>query len=406
MLKLDGKYGSAKVFTNNIDNETVSQIIQLLNQPFVKESRIRVMPDCHAGKGCVIGFTADLGEKVIPSLVGVDIGCGVITVKLGNINIDLEKLDDVINSFIPSGYSVHENKVASFQGLKNLHCYERIKDKERIERSIGTLGGGNHFIEVNKDKNGEKYIVVHTGSRNLGHQVANYYQDKAVEQCKGRNEYLKERGTLIKEYKKSGRQREISAELLKLEEIYKKAHPDYPEDLCFLTGESKRAYLHDMEICQEYASLNRETIMNIILEEMFNMDLGNYEYFHTVHNYINFKDNIIRKGAISAYENERLLIPINMRDGSILAVGKGNPDWNYSAPHGAGRIMSRNVAKNNISLEEFQESMRGIYTTSVKKSTIDEAPMAYKKIDEIIKNTKDTIKIIDIIKPIYNFKAH
>lgn len=406
IIELQGKYNSTKVFTDNIDNETISQIIQLLNQDFIKGAKVRIMPDCHAGKGCVIGFTADLGDKVIPNLVGVDIGCGMTTVKLGQINIDFDKLDQTIRNHVPSGYNVHEGRLVRFPQLQDLHCYRELKETRRIERSIGTLGGGNHFIEVNEDSKGDRYLVIHSGSRNLGHQVATYYQDLAVDMCSGKEDYYNQREHIIKTYKAQGRRKEIQQALKELETQYNDLQPKYSKDLCFLTGKYKNRYLHDMNVCQEYALLNRETMMNIILDKMFKQTLNDFEYFHTVHNYINFDDNIIRKGSIVAYEGQEVLIPINMRDGSILAVGKGNPNWNYSAPHGAGRIMSRGQAKDNITLDEFRESMKGIYSTSVLESTIDEAPMAYKPMDEIINNIQDTVEVIDILKPVYNYKAN
>ncbi len=390
MIELRGKYNIAKVFTDNIEDEAKEQIIQLLNQDFVKEGKVRVMPDAHAGTGCVIGFTADIGEKVIPNLVGVDIGCGMLTIKLGQVDIDLTKLDNVINKNIPAGFNIHEEKIVSFNDIQDLHCYKKLKDIERVERSIGTLGGGNHFLEVNTDNNNNKYLVIHSGSRNLGHQVATHYQKIAIDLCSGKREYYTKRNEIIKTYKAQNREQEIEQALMNLKKKYENLQPKYPKELCFLTGKYRKEYLHDMEICQKYAQLNRETMANIILDKMFNESLEDFEHFNTVHNYIDFKDNIIRKGAISAYKGEKVLIPINMKDGSILAIGKGNPDWNYSAPHGAGRLMSRSTAKNNITLEEFQKAMAGIYTTSVKISTIDEAPMAYKPIEEIINNIQDT----------------
>lgn len=405
MTELIGKYNNAKVFTDNLDSETHAQILNFLDQDFVKDSQIRIMPDCHAGAGCVIGFTADLGDKVVPNLVGVDIGCGVITVELGNIDIDLEKLDEIIHKNIPSGSNVHPGRIVPFPKLQEMHCYRELKNTKRIERSIGSLGGGNHFIEVNIDNRNNKYLVIHSGSRNLGKQVAEHYQRIAVDLCSGKEDYYIKREEIIENYKAQGKRKQIQKELKKLQKKYADLQPNYPKDLCYLTGNFKDKYLQDMKICQEYADLNRETMANIILDRMFGKSLEDFKYFHTVHNYINFKDNIIRKGAISAYDGEKLLIPINMRDGSILAIGKGNPDWNYSAPHGAGRIMSRGDARNSLDFNEFKESMEGIYTTSVNKSTLDEAPMAYKPMEEIIKNIDQTVEIIDIIKPIYNFKA-
>ena len=405
MLELKGKYASAKVFTDNIEEEAMTQIIQLCNQEFVEGCTIRIMPDCHAGVGCVIGFTADLGDKVIPNIVGVDLGCGMLTIKLGNIAIDLEKLDNVIKQNVPSGFDVRKEKIVNFDKLRSLHCYNELNDIRRIERSIGTLGGGNHFIEVNVDGNDNKYLVIHTGSRNLGKQVAEIYQNLAVEMCSGKEDYYLEKERITQEYKQQGKEKQLKKALKKLKKRYKNLKPKYPKDLCFLTGKYRELYLHDMKICQEYASVNRETIANIILKYMFNTSLDAYVSFHTIHNYIDFKDNIIRKGSISAYKGEKILIPINMRDGSLLCVGKGNPDWNYSAPHGAGRLLSRRQAKRTFDLEEFKRSMEGIYTTSVNARTIDECPMAYKPMDEIIDNIQDIVEIIDVIKPIYNFKA-
>lgn len=409
MIELQGKYNTAKVFTDNVEQTAISQIIELCNQPFIEGGKIRIMPDTHAGAGCVIGFTADLGDKVIPNLVGVDIGCGMLTVELGKMDIDLQKLDDIIRQYVPSGSNTHEGRAVKFNKLQDLYCYRSLKNTKRIERSIGTLGGGNHFIEINKDRNDYLYLVIHSGSRNLGKQVAEYYQDIAIDLCSGKGDYYSERDNLIKEYKEQGRRKEIQKVLKELEKKYNNLHPSYPKDLCFLSGEWRDKYLHDMNICQEYANLNRFTMADIILDHLIQQRLikfqTDFKCFQTIHNYINFNDNIIRKGAISAYEGEKVLIPINMRDGSIIGIGKGNSDWNNSAPHGAGRLMSRSKAKEMVNLEEFQESMKVVYTTSVGMSTLDEAPMVYKPIEEIINNVGDTIEIIDIIKPIYNFKA-
>lgn len=405
MIELKGKYNIARVYTDNLESEVVSQVIELCNQDFCKDSKIAIMPDTHAGKGCVIGFTANLGDKVIPNIVGVDIGCGMTTVELGKLDIDLEKMDGVIRKWVPSGMSVHEGRIAKFPKLQELFCYRDLTNTKRIEKSIGTLGGGNHFIELDKDDEGNIYLVIHSGSRNLGKQVAEIYQKLAVDICSGKEDYFYKRDKLIEDYKKEGKRKLIQPALKELKEKYDDMLPSYPKDLCFLTGNYKDKYLHDMSLCQEYASLNRETMANIILDKMFGKSLSDFSYFHTVHNYINFKDNIIRKGSISAYEGEKVLIPVNMRDGSILAFGKGNADWNYSAPHGAGRIMSRSKAKENLTLEEYEKSMEGIYTTSVNYSTLDEAPMAYKPMKEILNNIQDTVNIYGIIRPIYNFKA-
>lgn len=366
MIELTGKYSRAKVFAYNIDEETKAQIINFCNQDYSEGKKIRIMPDTHAGVGCVIGFTANLGDKVVPNIVGVDIGCGIQVVELKKTYVDLGKLDKVINKYIPAGREIHKKKVYNFEKLENLHCYGKLKNIDRIKRSIGTLGGGNHFIEVNQDSEGNYYLVIHSGSRNLGKQVALYYQKVAVELQKGKS---------------------------------------YPSSFCFLEGQWKDRYLHDMKICQEYASLNRRVMANIILGEIFGTSIEDYNSFETVHNYINFKDNIIRKGSISAYKGEKIIIPINMRDGSLICIGKGNEDWNYSAPHGAGRIMSRKQAKKSISIEDYRDSMEGIYTTSVNLSTLDEAPMAYKPMEEIISNIGETAEVLKIIKPVYNFKA-
>jgi RNA-splicing ligase RtcB/predicted DNA-binding transcriptional regulator YafY len=405
MIELKGKYNTARVYTDNLEPEVVSQVIELCNQDFCKDSKIAIMPDTHAGKGCVIGFTADLGDKIIPNIVGVDIGCGMTTVELGKLHIDLEKMDEIVRKWVPSGMSVHEGRIVKFPKLQELFCYRDLTNTKRIERSIGTLGGGNHFIELDKDDDENVYLVIHSGSRNLGTQVAELYQKLAVDICSGKEDYFEQREKLIADYKKEGKRKLIQSALKELKAKYDGMLPSYPKELCFLTGTYREKYLHDMNICQEYASLNRETIAATILNKLMGKSLSDFSYFHTVHNYINFKDNIIRKGSISAYEGEKVLIPVNMRDGSILAFGKGNADWNYSAPHGAGRLMSRSKAKENLKMEDFQKSMEGIYTTSVNYSTLDEAPMAYKPMEEILDNIQDTVEIYKIIKPIYNFKA-
>lgn len=405
LLELQGKYTKAKVFTDNVEQEAMSQIIELCNQPFVYNSKISIMPDVHAGAGCVIGFTANLGDKVIPNIVGVDIGCGMFVIELGKVNINLEQLDNIIRQYIPSGFDTHEGRIVKYEKLQELNCYRNLKDTKRIERSIGTLGGGNHFIEVNKDSNDNLYLVIHSGSRNLGKQVAEYYQNIAIDICSGKSNYYEQRDQLINDYKAQDKKQLIQKALKLLNKKYDNLHPSYPRDLCFLTGEWRNKYLYDMNICQEYATLNRVTMGDIILNKLFQKRISDYNRFSTIHNYINFRDNIIRKGAISAYKNEKVLIPMNMRDGSLICVGKGNPEWNYSAPHGAGRLMSRSKAKENVTLEEFQESMKGIYTTSVGMSTLDESPMSYKPMEEIINNIEDTVDIVEAIKPIYNFKA-
>lgn len=392
-----------KIFTENIEEEAIKQIDELLGQEPFKDCKVRIMPDVHAGKGCVIGFTADLGNKVIPNIVGVDIGCGMLCVELGNIELNLEKLDNIINEYIPAGRNIREQKLIDFEKINELYCLRELKESKKFNRAIGTVGGGNHFIEVDIDDEDNKYLVIHTGSRNLGKQVADYYQNLAIELCSGKEELFKKKEKIIKEYKEQGRKSEIQQALKDLEKEYKNNNPDLSKDLCYLEGKYREMYLHDMKICQEYASLNRCYIARTIL---LNMGKQIYQkYFETIHNYISFEDNIVRKGAISAKEGEKVLIPINMRDGSIIAVGKGNEDWNNSAPHGAGRIMSRIKAKETFKLDDFKESMKGIYTTSVVEETIDEAPFVYKPMQEIIDNIQDTVEIQKIIRPIYNFKA-
>ncbi|WP_326513920.1 RtcB family protein [Clostridium intestinale] len=405
MKFIQGKYNNAKVFTDNIEKEAIEQLRELCNQPFIEECKVRIMPDTHKGAGCVIGFTADLGDKVIPNIVGVDIGCGMLTVSLGKINIDLELLDEIINKCIPSGKNTHEGRTVKFEKLQELKCFRSLKNSKRIERSIGTLGGGNHFIEVDKGEDGNLYLVIHSGSRNLGTQVADLYQNLAIDLCAGKEDYFIKRDEIIRVFKEQGRRKEIEKELKKLKKQYDELMPSYPRNLCFLTGRYREEYLHDMNICQEYATLNRNVMGEIILNKLLGKGLKEFESFTTIHNYINFKDNIIRKGSVSAYEGEKLLIPINMRDGSLICIGKGNEDWNYSAPHGAGRIMSRTKAKEKINYEEYKKAMEGIYSTSVTEETIDEAPMAYKSMKEIIENISESVDVIGIIKPIYNFKA-
>lgn len=395
-----------KIFTKNVEQEAVDQIELLLAQDAFKDCKVRIMPDVHAGKGCVIGFTADLGEKVIPNIVGVDIGCGMLCVSLGQTDIDFEKLDNVIRSYVPSGRDVHDGRIIRFEELQDLKCYRELRDTKRLERSIGTLGGGNHFIEVDAAGDGEKYLVIHTGSRNLGKQVADYYQNLAFELMSGKDKLYEEQDRLIKEYKSAGRKSEIQSAIAELHRNFKAVNPKIPKDLCYLEGKYREDYLHDMRICQKFAYINRVIIAQIICNHMgWGVDADMPDYFECIHNYIDHDSNIVRKGAISAKYGEKVLIPINMRDGCIIGTGKGNEDWNCSAPHGAGRVMSRTKAKELVSLEEFEKSMDGIYTTSVNQSTIDESPMAYKTLDEIVENIKDTVDVLAIIKPVYNFKA-
>ena len=405
MKTITGKYSSAIVYTDVIEDTAEEQIKLLCDQPFAQGSRIRIMPDVHAGKGCVIGFTADLGDMVIPNIVGVDIGCGMYTVELGKIDIDYEKLDGAIRKNVPSGRNVHEGRIVRFPELLDLKCYRNLKDARRLERSIGTLGGGNHFIEADRDDDGNKYLVIHTGSRNLGTQVAEYYQSLAYELMCGKDKLFEQQNEMIERYKAEGRRSEIQSAIKALHRDFQAQECDTPRELCYLTGEYREMYLHDMRICQEFASLNRVTIAQIILGEAFGMQLSDCPHFETIHNYIDMESNIVRKGAVSAKKGEKLLIPINMRDGSLICVGKGDPEWNCSAPHGAGRLFSRGTAKEKFTLDEFQNSMKGIFSTSVHLSTIDECPMAYKSMEDIVDNITPTAEIIRVIKPVYNFKA-
>lgn len=396
MFELHGKYNTCKVFTDNCDNETISQVTELLNQASIKGSKIRIMPDTHAGKGCVIGTTMTLTDKVIPNLVGVDIGCGMYALKLEETEIDYAKLDEIIHNYIPSGFDICEKSI-------NCDFEPQLKeiiapiDINRAMKSIGTLGGGNHFIEVDCGNDGHLWLVIHTGSRHLGIEVCDYYQNLAYKTI--RNNSVKEKiDATIAKLKAEGKQREIENAI---KNIKMQTEP-VPKDLCHIEGENFDNYIHDMKITQKFAALNRETIADTIIKHM---NLHVIRNFQTIHNYIDMDDMILRKGSVSAELNEELIIPMNMRDGSLICIGKGNPDWNYSAPHGAGRIMSRGKAKETVSLTEFEESMKGIYTTSVTQSTIDESPMVYKPMQEIIDNISDTVDIIDIIKPVYNFKA-
>lgn len=391
-----------KIFTDNISDEAKKEIDLLLEQEAFKKSKVRIMPDVHAGKGCVIGFTGALGNKVIPSIVGVDIGCGIFCANLGNIDIDLKKLDAFIKENIPSGMNVNKNKVADFD-LTQLYCYKKLKRHQWIENSIGSLGGGNHFIEIDIATDKEKYLVIHSGSRNLGAQVANYYQDLANQICnQDLLNYQSQRDIVLKTYKELGKEKEIQTTLKTLKKEFQKSKNKIPYELAYLEGKERDAYLHDMRLCQEFAILNRFTIAKTIADYM-GFDINNY--FESVHNYISFEDNIVRKGAIRAQKEERVIIPINMRDGCLLGLGKGNQDWNNSAPHGAGRVMSRAKAMQTIDLEEYKKTMQNVYTTSVTESTKDEAPFVYKSLEEIKEHIIPTVEVTKIIKPIYNFKA-
>lgn len=368
MIIIEGKYNTAKVFVDEIEEGARLQIKTMLDQPFVENSKIRVMPDVHAGAGSTIGTTMTIRDKVVPNLVGVDIGCGMLTSKIKVRKIDFSTLDTVIHCKIPSGFSIrnkaHEyvkyvdvNKLKIRRNGKN----DKKLNIKRAERSIGTLGGGNHFIEINQDENNDLYLVIHTGSRNIGNQVASLYQREAM-----------------------------------------KMTPHQPKSLAYLEGEKYSDYLHDMKIMQEYAVYNRLAIRDIIVESM---GWEIIDEFTTIHNYVDLKNMILRKGAVSAQKGEKILIPLNMRDGSLIAIGKGNPDWNYSAPHGAGRVLSRTEAKRVLSLENFKKSMSQVYSTSINKQTIDESPEAYKDKSIVTDNIHDSAEIIAHLKPLYNFKG-
>jgi len=399
MMEIKGQVNTAICFAKIIEDEAIEQIRRMCDYEFTAGSRIRIMPDVHAGKGCTIGTTMTVKDKAVPNIVGVDIGCGMYTVNLGQVEIDMEQMDGAAH-FIPSGLNVWEGRKERFD-LLDLRCYRGLKDARRLERSLGTLGGGNHFIEIDQAADGTKYLVIHSGSRNLGKQVAEFYQRLAIDLSKGKEEYFARRDALIAEYKAAGRRKEIEKALKELR--WEEHESTIPEDLCFVYGQYLEDYLHDVEICQRFARRSREFMAEIILQRL---GIEAVNAFHTIHNYIDTDEMILRKGAIAAHKGEKVLIPINMRDGSVLAIGKGNPDWNYSAPHGAGRIMSRTAAKENLDLDEYRREMAGIYTTSVNEATLDEAPMAYKSLSDIIDVIQESVDVIEVLKPIYNFKAN
>ena len=409
---------NVKIFTDNIDENALKQISELLSIDVFSDKKIRIMPDVHADAGCVIGFTGDLGDKVIPNIVGVDIGCGMHLIKFKEKeSINYHEFNEYINATIPSGTRIREEK-RGFKPLKGqsvdiyreakslvteLYCYRDLKNTGRINMSIGTLGGGNHFIELDKDDEGWTYLVIHTGSRNLGKQVADIYQEKAIKHLtEGADDLEDNIKRIIEEYKATGRRSEIETTIRKIRKEFKYTEPSLPSGLCYLEGQGREDYLHDMRLCQHWAVLNRKLIAIELMKFFGDVDI--VDEFECIHNYIS-EDNIIRKGAISAKEGERCIIPLNMRDGSLICTGKGNPDWNYSAPHGAGRILSRTQAYNQISMADFTASMTGIYSETINDYTRDESPMAYKPADEIIANITPTVTIDEIIRPIFNFKA-
>ncbi len=400
MFEIKGRFNTAICYATVVEEEAIAQIARMCDHEFTAGSRIRIMPDVHAGAGCTIGTTMTVTDKAVPNIVGVDIGCGMYTVCLGKADIDLARVDEAAH-FIPSGRNVWEGRQERFD-LTELRCYRSLKDAKRLERSLGTLGGGNHFIEIDRAADGTQYLVIHSGSRNLGKQVAELYQQLAIDLAHGKAELFAARDELIRTYKEAGRRAEIQAALKELNARFAAKESDIPDDLCFLYGTYLEDYLHDVEICQRFAVRSREKMAGILTDRA---GLTGRDGFHTVHNYIDTREMILRKGAIAAHAGEKVLIPINMRDGSILAVGKGTEEWNYSAPHGAGRLMSRRAARETLSLEEYQKTMQGIYTTSVNEATLDEAPMAYKSLDDIIGVIRETVDVIDVMKPVYNFKA-
>ena len=398
MTEVKGKYNTATIYTDNIEEAAYSQVLNLMNQKFAEGSKFAIMPDCHAGAGCVIGLTMKVVDKVVPNLVGVDIGCGMLVVKVDkSFKFDLEKVDRIWHEDIPSGMNWRTKK-HEFADRAKIEDILAPVNVEKLKFSVGTLGGGNHFGEINVDDDGAHYIVIHSGSRHLGIEVCKHYQRMAIEYHKGKK---KSDLSVIEQLKKEGRQSEIAAVL----KASRNAQPSIPDDLAYIEGQQLEDYLHDMKIAQEYAIWNREAMLDVLLH---GLGIGRdeiLEKFCTIHNYIDIDNRILRKGAISLQKDETAIIPMNMRDGSIIVRGKGNPEWNFSGPHGAGRLMSRSKAKESLSVDEFRQSMDGIFTTCVGKSTIDESPMAYKPMDEIIRNIHDTAEVVKIIKPVYNFKA-
>mgnify|MGYP002517481713 CR=1 FL=1 len=397
MFKIEGKKNNNAIcFASQIDEKALEQIQRMCDYDLTLDSKIRIMPDVHAGKGCTIGTTMTIKDKVCPNIVGVDIGCGMYVVKLFDHEIDFKKVDEVC-TWIPSGMNTWDTPIETFD-LMQLKCFSSLKKLSHLEKSLGTLGGGNHFIEIEQSIKGDYYLVIHSGSRNLGKQVAEIYQRSAIALHKGLDKNNRQK--IIQEYKALGKCKEIEKTLKRLRED---VHLEVPEDLCWLYGDRFEDYLHDIRICQNYAMRNRELIAKMILEKT---GMKATSSFHTIHNYIDVDEMILRKGAIRALKGEMVLIPINMKDGSILGIGKGNPEWNYSAPHGAGRVLSRKQAKKELDLNVYKKSMEGIYTTSITLDTLDEAPQAYKPIEDILDHVKETVDVIEVLKPVYNYKEH
>lgn len=397
MKIIKGKYNEAKIFTDVVDEIAISQIQAMCDFEIFEKSKIRIMPDVHTGASCTIGTTMTITDKVVPNMVGVDIGCGMEVVRIKEKDIDFSELDKLIYDRIPSGFDVRDDRhVFSNQiDLNKLYCANKIS-LEHAYKSLGTLGGGNHFIEVDKDVDGNLYIVVHSGSRHLGKEVAEYYQEEGYKTlCGNSHRQLDE---IIARLKAEGRAREIQSTI---EEAMKNT-TEIPKDIAYVKGELFEEYIHDMQIVQRFAVLNRQAMMDEIIN---GLHLTMEEQFTTIHNYIDTENMILRKGAVSAKKGEKLLIPINMRDGSLICIGKGNDDWNQSAPHGAGRLLSRGQAFATLTMEEFEKEMSGIFSTSINSNTLDESPMAYKKLEDIVDNIEPTVDIIKRIVPIYNFKA-
>lgn len=398
-FEIKGKYASAKIYTDLCEPEAVSQILTLLNQPMAEGTSPRFMPDVHAGKGCVIGTTMHVQDKLIPNLVGVDIGCGMEVTPILDKDLDFAKLDAMLHEgiLVPSGFSkrTHVHPYAEKCRLSELICADAV-DLQGAAYSCGSLGGGNHFIELDVNRDGQYLLVVHSGSRHLGMEVCRHYQNMAVRSL---SSHKKESDELVRRLKAEGRETEIEEAVKRLRSEQVKV----PAELAYLEGNLMEQYLHDMQITQEFAAWNRKAIADSIISYMgWTRDTGG---FTTIHNYMDMESRILRKGAISARSGEKVIIPLSMKDGAIIAIGKGNPDWNCSAPHGAGRLMSRSAAKDLLDLQEFEEKMHGIYTTCVGRGTLDESPMAYKPAESIIQNVADTVDVIEVVRPVYNFKA-
>ncbi len=400
MQIIEGKYNFAKVYTEVVEETALEQIKTLCDQEYVKNSKIRIMPDVHAGAGCTIGTTMTIKDCVVPNLVGVDIGCGMETIQIKNSHIELQKLDKLIYEKIPSGFHIRTeaHRYNDEIDLNQLRCKTEGRiNLDRAVKSLGTLGGGNHFIEADQEEGGSIFLVIHSGSRHLGLEVAEFYQEQAYKSLNGNT--LADINQLILDYKAAGRDKEIQTAINALKS---QVQTTIPKSLAYLSGQLMEDYIHDMKIVQRFALLNRKAMMDELIR---GLKLKVEDEFTTIHNYIDTENMILRKGAVSAKKGEKLLIPINMRDGSLICIGKGNEDWNNSAPHGAGRLMSRIKAKNTFTVSEFKKQMAGIYTTSVNADTLDECPMAYKDMEDIVNNIGDTAEVIKVIKPIYNFKA-